>query len=873
MKKWFAIGALICLVCNVKAQLQDDFSDGDLSNDPSWLGQTGFFQVENGELRLLDPAPSSDNFSYLYLPAPTSLDSSTTWEWYVRLDFSPSASNFARVYLQASQPDLSEAQWGYYLQFGGISGTDDALELYRQDGASSELLISGTPASMGTQPAIARVRVVRTAPGVWSLYADYSGGTDFQLEGSTSDLTYPMGALAGLVCVYTSTRSDDFYFDDVYVDPLYEDQTSPQLFEVQVVDSSRIKVVFDEPLEEASAVDTAHYFISGGIGYPADAIWDSTQPKEVTLSLFQPLQSAKTYLLEVEGVADESGNSSPLQSLDFSWVFVHAAVSLDVLITEIMADPVPSVALPEVEYLEIYNRTGKTFQLEGWQLSDGGTPATFPAYLLEPHQFLLLCKAGKEGLFEAYGPALGLDGFPGLNNSGEHIVLRDASGGLLNQVTYEAGWFEDSGKGEGGWSLERINPLSPCEDTGNWRASANLLGGTPGQENASWIPEQDHKSPVPFHIFPDSPTTGLLVFSEAMDPDLSSEGAHFLISGGVEVEAVELSEEDPKQVRLQWSPALESGILYKLSFSSTLSDCVGNAILGTEHLLFGLPEPIAEKDIVINEILFQPEIGGEEFVEWYNRSGKVLNIGEVVVGNIEESSGSIATVGENRLLLPGEYVVLCERPSDLLGRYPAARERHIVKNDLPPLPDQGGGMTLYVESDLGEVQIIDEVDYSPEWHHDFLQITRGVSLERIDPGGESQSSANWHSAAAQMGYASPTAENSQFVQTTQGAEPFSMPYMTFSPDGDGEADFLLVQYLLDQNGWTASIRIFDVWGRFVKELAQNELLATSGTFRWDGDDGNGGKARMGIYILWIQLIHPDGKVEEQKMSCVLAGRI
>ncbi|MCB9284759.1 MAG: lamin tail domain-containing protein [Lewinellaceae bacterium] len=873
MKKWVAAGVLFCLSMNVRAQLQDDFSDGDLTNDPSWLGQTDLFQVENEELRLLDPDPGSGNLAFLYLAAPTSIDSPTTWEWYVRLDFAPSSSNYARLYLQASGPDLSGPQWGYFLRVGGISGDGDALELFRQDGTATELLLSGTAGALGAAPAQARIRVLRSTAGEWTLYADYSGGQNLQWEGSAIDTTYPHGLVAGLACIYTSTRSDDFYFDDVWIDPLYVDQSPPHLMQVEALDPVRVRALFDEPLEEASATDSGHYAVSGGIGMPSDVFWDPGLPGEVVLLLSDSLQPAQTYTLEVSQVSDVAGNLLLTQSWPFSWTPPQPVFPLDVLITEIMADPNPPVALPDAEYLELYNRTENSLQLEGWEVSDGGTPAVFPSFQLGANQFLILCNPENEALLAPFGVVLGLDGFPGLNNSGDRLVLRDAEGQLIHQVAYDPGWYGESDKDDGGWSLELINPLAPCESAANWKASENLLGGTPGQKNSLWLPEPDTLGPSALRIFPESPTTGVITFSEAMDPDAVAEPAHYAIDGGIVVTEAYPSEEDPAQVFLKWSPSLTIGSRYTLTFTPGLTDCVGNAVPDAEQLVFGLPEPIAEGDIVINEILFQPEVGGAEFVEWYNRSGKVLNAGAVILGNIQGSSDSIAPVQEDRLLLPGEYLVLCERPGDLPGRYASAQPRQILKNPLPALPDGGGNVTLYTEGNSGEVVVIDAVDYSPDWHHPFLQTTRGVSLERIDPWGASHSPANWHSAAAQAGYATPTAPNSQLFRVPEGEAPFSMPYSVFSPDGDGVADFLLLQYELENSGWTATVRIFDAWGRLVNQLAQNELLATSGTFLWKGEDQNGGKARMGIYILWIQLVHPEGKVKVQKLTCVLAGRL
>ena len=63
------------------AQLQDDFSDGDFTNTPEWLGDVDIFTVSNAELQLLDPAPAANNTAVLYLPAATTSDAFTTWEF------------------------------------------------------------------------------------------------------------------------------------------------------------------------------------------------------------------------------------------------------------------------------------------------------------------------------------------------------------------------------------------------------------------------------------------------------------------------------------------------------------------------------------------------------------------------------------------------------------------------------------------------------------------------------------------------------------------------------------------------------------------------------------------------------------------------
>ena len=53
------------------------------------------------------------------------------------------------------------------------------------------------------------------------------------------------------------------------------------------------------------------------------------------------------------------------------------AVTGDVVITEIMADPYPVVKLPEIEYLEIFNRSDKRLSLRNWELRYEGHMAIY----------------------------------------------------------------------------------------------------------------------------------------------------------------------------------------------------------------------------------------------------------------------------------------------------------------------------------------------------------------------------------------------------------------------------------------------------------------------------------------------------------------
>ena len=93
--------ALLPWICF--AQVNDDFGDGNFTQDPPWYGNAEHFKINDAFLLQLDQEGLSDTS---YLQTSNQLLDSTSWEFFIKLSFSPSANNFARVYLEANQTDL-----------------------------------------------------------------------------------------------------------------------------------------------------------------------------------------------------------------------------------------------------------------------------------------------------------------------------------------------------------------------------------------------------------------------------------------------------------------------------------------------------------------------------------------------------------------------------------------------------------------------------------------------------------------------------------------------------------------------------------------------------------------------------------------------
>lgn len=1110
-------------------QFQDNFNDGDFSNNPIWQGDMSNFIVNtNNELQL--NAPSSGT-SQLFSNVPTA--DSTVWEFYVRLDFAPSNSNRLKVYLNANNSDFSSALNGYFVQVGE-TGSDDAIELHRQSGTTTTLLIRGTDGAVASDPAMAKIRVIRDNASNWQLWADYSGGTNYVLEGTATDNAHISGQYFGVQCTYTSTRKDKFFFDDIWINPLFTDNMPPAVVQVEATSATTLQLTFDEPITSASAENINNYLVNNSISNPASAQYDAATPPTVQLTFSTPFVNNQTYQITISNIEDMVGNIQLSQTYDFTFLNIESADIEDIVINEIMVDPIPTVGLPNAEFVELLNRSDKIIDLEGLQLSNGGTPVTLPSYVLHPNNYIILCDDGDTASFSSFGDVLALN-LPSLVNGGDDVILTDANGTVIHAIAYTTAWYQDasksnggwtlelknpenlcigaqnwqaaihpsggtpgqqnsvfndapdlsppmltqiqslppnrilvefnevleqssaenvanyslnneqpisatldnlqqvvltfandfihntdyaltvnqvadcsgnsiltfssdftyyepsiaerydilineiypdftpslglpeteylelynrtsdkvfnlenftltigskeiilpffnllpnhyvvlyemsssinfgifdidtlalmdfstlgnteesvtltspmgeiihhvhytkdwyqnSNKAEGGWALELINPNHPCDDLSNWRASEDLIGGTPGQANSVLKTAPDTTAPTLLSIFPTSNTTLRLIFSKALNSTTTSNPAHYTIDNGLSVIAADLLAPQFNTVVLTLSQPLQIQTIYSLTTQS-ITDCSGNLLQNSNILRFALPETIEPNDLIINEILFNPQTGGSDFVEIYNRSDKVLNLDDLVLGNAPFGLvDATEPIEQERLIFPNDYIVITESPTDILNRYAVETPKNLIQNDLPTYADNESGVVL-----LANGNIIDQFNYQADYHHPLLADENGVSLERIQPNEPTENINNWHSAAATVGFATPTAQNSQFIEAISSTSvPITLAKKTFSPDGDGFEDVLQIHYKMDEVGYAATLRLYDTAGRLIRNLVQNELLALEGMYKWDGITDEGQKARLGIYILVVELFHPNGTTQRIKETCVLASRL
>ena len=174
---------------------------------------------------------------------------------------------------------------------------------------------------------------------------------------------------------------------------------------------------------------------------------------------------------------------------------------------------------------------------------------------------------------------------------------------------------------------------------------------------------------------------------------------------------------------------------------------------------------------------------------------------------------------------------------------------------------------------LSPTQIIDEVHYSDTWQFPLLNSDIGVSLERLNAAQPSQDSTNSHSASETIGFATPGYKNSQSDISTGNGNEISVDPEIFSPDNDGHNDVLNIHYTFPDPGNVANVNIYDARGRLIRNLVNNELLGNSGFFVWDGITNEKQKARIGTYVIYVEVYNINGDLKSFKKTCVLGGKL
>lgn len=250
------------------------------------------------------------------------------------------------------------------------------------------------------------------------------------------------------------------------------DRTPPVLGEVGLVQGDGCVVVRTRSSEAADARLSASW---------TDSVQRTAGVLEHELALAVPTAPVAGAQLRLD-VLDAAGQRGApwLRRLDLAPI-------APLVISEVLADPLG--ADPDQEWVELYNRSDRAVDLEGWALRDlaaGSDGGALPALRVAPHGYVLV-------VGPRYRPGSGPDPFPGasvplarlrsplggrgLANRGAPVFLYGPEGVLASSASGRVGVAaETPGPGR---SAQRRSP-SACDVATSWLRSAET-GPTPGR--------------------------------------------------------------------------------------------------------------------------------------------------------------------------------------------------------------------------------------------------------------------------------------------------------------------------------------------------------------------------------------------------------
>ncbi|MBP9212067.1 MAG: lamin tail domain-containing protein, partial [Bacteroidetes bacterium] len=726
----------------------------------------------------------------------------------------------------------------FQASFSALNNSGDAVVLYDRYGAMIDSLSYRSTWGGGTGRSLERI------------------DTAFRSADSAtwSASRHPEGSTPGEVNSVTRKRTDAA-LRSLHIAPVLPVTGAPAVITVTVFNAGR------EMLTGASVRLLLNGTVSGERSIADLASGDSSSLE----FLVNGLKQREYRCAAVIGAAGDGDASNDTLAMEFT-VGVPAA---SVIVTEVMS--APPEGMPE--WIELYNRASTPIDLAGWTIADNGStnaplgtaPMTVAAgsYIIittDPLQFFASYPAMPETVLVIAAAV------PSLNNTTpDAVVLRDGTRRTMDSLRYQPQWLVQPGH-----SLQRYDRDDLTSDSLNWRSDLP----SPGTENPSGRKEQD----AGFRSFTAERSGDVL----RLHATVTNHGRSMMENVVVrffydaDKDSLPASDEaiasfplpslaplDSSSARFDWNltrPGL--GRFFARIDHDADQQPLNDIAVTSSSLRF----PV--RTMIINEILYEPRTNNSEFVELLNRSADTVDIDGWKLMDQPSSSGSRTEITLSRApsrILPGEFVLIAS-DSSIYSELPPNLDSLVLF--APSLSLSNSGEELVLADLTGAV--IDSVRYSPEWHLRTLS-TAGRSLERIDPNGRSEEPRNWSSSVSPL-LSTPLKQNSIELRTMVTSSALSLQPNPFSPDQDGHEDFLSIGYSLPGSSVTIRLRIYDVSGRLIRTLAQNEPSAPVGSLNWDGRDDQGHRVRIGPYIILLEALDNLGGTAAAMKGVVVAAR-
>ncbi len=407
----------------------------------------------------------------------------------------------------------------------------------------------------------------------------------------------------------------------------------------------------------------------------------------------------------------------------------------DLVINEFMYDPVS----PQPEWIEILNRSSIPLDLKNHKLADSRDTITFCVkdIILPPGGFALISDDSTITNYFNVNALLMIKSFSALNNSGDKIILLDSMNRVIDSLEYSPDW----GGGDG-FSLERIDADSSASETGNWRTSISRYKATPGYVNSVTSKENDLCvmeiiSSPPYPVFGDDVSLLIKIKNPGLtaapyslrlyeDTDLDSLPDILLANqNGLFLSPGDSAVIDPDYIV---SSLFTARIFYAEAIFTADMDTSNN--YSVSKIYPGYPQGT----IVINEVMYYPEGGEPEWVEFYNKSDDSICLKDWSFSDVI-SSPSLSEI-DSEIFIPSHNYFVIARDSSIL-QFHRLIPSPLEVLSLPVLNNDADGFVL--KDPRG--QTMDSLFFTSTWGG-----RPGHSLERVSVSASTNLASNWGSS-------------------------------------------------------------------------------------------------------------------------------
>jgi hypothetical protein len=529
----------------------------------------------------------------------------------------------------------------------------------------------------------------------------------------------------------------------------------------------------------------------------------------------------------------------------------------DVVFSEIMANP----GSEGNEWIELYHSGSEPFDLKNCFFYYGDKGYPLPEATINPGDYFVLTKNSAVTSFDEGVRVFGVSSFPTLANTGKLLMFGTTDFTLVSWIDYTDKMYGDNTKSSGGWSLECIDLTNISNTAANWTASA-VAGGTPGLPNSSAGINPDSENPAITSVERQENGSFLITFSKPMNRTALETLTNYSISGGYEVVSLEANYPQGTQVTVWIADFPTEGEIVSLSLSGII-DLSGHSPTDATVTL-GSGAQAFYGEVLISEIMYNPQTDGDEWVEIYNASDHALDLQFLSIATRKASDGTLNKAyplsARSAQLEAGQYLVIAKTRAGVCDFANCRESSLFAELAVVPALANTSSTVVIVNNSTGEP--VDEVSYDNSWHTAGISNTRGISLERADFTKPSNEPSNWHSASAESGYSTPGYENSQHTQSIDEEE-LSVVYPQI------EGDSYRIRYRLTGPGFRCTARLYDTSGRLITKIADNQLLGSEGEIVWNGKDSGNSKVFSGIYIVSIELFNAGGTVKNFRKPLIV----